>query len=327
MPSISPHDPFSKPFHTIPQSGVRSILPYLRKNCVAFDNGSCSGKIGYRINRGTGVGLRVRGCSEAHDNQGNDCRSRAFIAPRNQLVRELEDTVATTDRNSLYVNGYGTCQGGKPLGFPEYPLTEKAVVAVDVDEVLGNFVSALNKFIADRYSLIHSVSEYHVYEFFKIWNCSRDEADVRVHEFFKTTYFKSGIYPLPGAQKALDNLSRLCNLSVVTSRQNVIKDHTIDWIEKHYPGVFQEIHFGNHFALDGESKPKSEICRSLGATVLIDDNPKYALECAEVGIKVLLFDYEKSYPWCKTDSVDQHPLVTRVHNWEQVEQHLLPWIS
>ena len=34
--------------------------------------------------------------------------------------------------------------------------------------VLGNFVSALNRFIADRYSLNHSVSEYHVYEFFKV---------------------------------------------------------------------------------------------------------------------------------------------------------------
>ncbi|EEF46186.1 conserved hypothetical protein [Ricinus communis] len=229
--------------------------------------------------------------------------------------------------NARYINGHGTCQGGKPLGFPDYPITGNIVVAVDVDEVLGNFVSALNRFIADRYSSNHSVSEYHVYEFFKIWNCSRDEADIRVHEFFKTSYFKSGIYPIPGAQKVLQKLSRLCKLSVVTSRQNVIKDHTVEWIEKHYPGVFQEIHFGNHFALDGESRPKSEICRSLGATVLIDDNPRYAIECAEVGIKVLLFDYENSYPWCKADSVDQHPLVTKVCNWEQVEQQLISWIS
>lgn len=29
-------------------------------------------------------------------------------------------------------------------------------------------MSALNKFIADRYSSNHSVSEYHVYEFFKV---------------------------------------------------------------------------------------------------------------------------------------------------------------
>lgn len=29
-------------------------------------------------------------------------------------------------------------------------------------------MSALNRFIADRYSSNHSVSEYHVYEFFKV---------------------------------------------------------------------------------------------------------------------------------------------------------------
>ncbi|KAM7276232.1 hypothetical protein ACFE04_018098 [Oxalis oulophora] len=156
-------------------------------------------------------------------------------------------------------------------------------------------------------------------------------------KFFKSPYFKKGIHPIPGAREALHQLSRFCNLSVVTSRQNAIKDHTIQWIENHYPGLFKEIHFGNHFALDGKSKPKSKICSqsllngpiydmSLGAKVLIDDNPRYALECAEIGIRVLLFYYENSYPWCKTDSVDQHPLVTKVHNWGEVERHLESWI-
>ena len=66
--------------------------------------------------------------------------------------------------------------------------------------------------------------------------------------------------------------------------------------------------------------------RSLGAKVLIDDNPRYALECAEVGIRVLLFDYQNSYPWCKTGSNNQHPLVTKVHDWEEVERQLVSWM-
>lgn len=63
--------------------------------------------------------------------------------------------------------------------------------------------------------------------------------------------------------------------------------------------------------------------RSLGADILIDDNPRYAIECAEAGIRVLLFDYENSYPWCKTESVTRHPLVTKVHNWGEVEHRLV----
>ncbi|CAH9115340.1 unnamed protein product [Cuscuta epithymum] len=229
------------------------------------------------------------------------------------------------DSEKITVGG-GDESSGSSLGFSNHYLPKKFEVAVDVDEVLGSFVSALNRFIADRYSLYHSVSEYHVYEFFKIWNCSRDEADIRVHEFFKTSYFKKGIHPVPGARQALQNLHRFCNYSIVTSRQNAIKDHTLEWIESHYPGLFQNVCFGNHFALNGKSIPKSEICRSLGAKVLIDDNPRYAMECADVGIKVLLFDYENSYPWCKTDIVEGHPLVTKVHNWEEVEQQLEAWI-
>lgn len=212
---------------------------------------------------------------------------------------------------------------GRPLNFPGQRKREKMVVAVDVDEVLGSFLPALNKFIADHYSSHLTLSEYYVYEFFKIWNCTQAEAQIRVHEFFKTPYFTSGIDPIPGAHTVLSNVTTFCSLSVVTSRQNIIKDHTCDWIEKHYPGLFKEIRFGNHFALDGgKSMPKSEICRSLGAQVLIDDNPEYALECAKAGIRVLLFDYCNSYPWCKGTSVDSHNLVTKVHSWQEVEQCL-----
>ncbi|XP_021277105.1 uncharacterized protein LOC110411320 [Herrania umbratica] len=321
MAILARNDLFSKQLHTLPNDQRRCFQ--LLSKFDSLENHNVGG--GFKFNRpAAGFNLTLKSCFQ--DSPGTwDQKARAF-AP--QLARHLEIishneppkmAKSTTDTG-------GACQRGKPLDFNDKPLPEKIAVAVDVDEVLGNFVSALNRFIADRYSLNHSVSEYHVYEFFKIWNCSRDEADIRVHEFFKTPYFKKGIHPIPGAQAALHKLSRLCNLSVVTSRQNVIKEHTIEWLEKHFPGLFQEIHFGNHFALDGESRPKSEICRLLGAKILIDDNPRYAVECAQVGIRVLLFDYENSYPWSKTESIDQHPLVTRVHNWEEVEQQIVSWI-
>ncbi|XP_074581108.1 uncharacterized protein LOC141837632 [Curcuma longa] len=248
------------------------------------------------------------------------------LAPHRQVDCDSEAMLSEDLRLKL-VNGDGSCKHVNHFGFLGLSGGEKLIVAVDVDEVLGSFLSVLNKFIADRYSSNHSVAEYYVYEFFKVWKCSRAEADIRVHEFFKTSYFKSGIRPIPGAQHALHNLSTFCNLSVVTSRQNAIKDHTVEWIEEHYPGLFQEIYFGNHFALDGVSRPKSDICRSLGAHVLIDDNPKYAIECAEIGMRVLLFDYHNSYPWCKSDSAISHPLVTKVHNWQEVELQLLSWVA
>ena len=70
------------------------------------------------------------------------------------------------------------------------------------------------------------------------------------------------IYYCPaGALHSLQRLKATNDLVVVTSRQHVIQKPTLKWLELHYPGIFQEVHFGNHWALEGISKPKSEICR------------------------------------------------------------------
>lgn len=70
-------------------------------------------------------------------------------------------------------------------------------------------------------------------------------ADVRVHEFFKTPYFKKGIHPLPGAQQALQKLSRFCNLSVVTYvlATNLIMSSELIQHEHQIIGHFEEIYF------------------------------------------------------------------------------------
>lgn len=192
-------------------------------------------------------------------------------------------------------------------------------VAVDVDEVLGSFLASLNVFIAERHSLNYDVSEYSVYDFMKVWRCSQAEANDRVHAFFESEHFKDGILPIPGAHESLIRLTSYCHLVVVTSRQHVIRKQTLNWLERHYSGIFGAVYFGNHFALEGKARPKSEICRSIGAQILIDDNPRYAVECATHGIEVLLFDYNNCYPWSKTSDGPVHPLITRVQTWKEIE--------
>jgi len=196
---------------------------------------------------------------------------------------------------------------------------ERLRVAVDVDEVLGRFLLALNKFCFDKYAMNYRVEDYHAYDFRKIWCCTQEEANHIVHEFFKSDYFNDGIPPIPGASESLSRLSQTCDLVVVTSRQHVIQDATLDWIDRHYPGLFKDVLFGNHFALKGVSRRKSEICHSIGARVLIDDNPGYARDCADAGINVLLYDWDDSYPWSKVPELNEHPLITKVTNWAEVE--------
>lgn len=104
-------------------------------------------------------GLYFRGCSVGDE-------TRSFPAARHRSQQLQQQCLRRIDDSTL-----SRTLGFPPaLGFPKHhPLPRKFMVAVDVDEVLGNFLSALNRFIADRYSLNHSVSEYHVYEFFKVF--------------------------------------------------------------------------------------------------------------------------------------------------------------
>lgn len=77
----------------------------------------------------------------------------------------------------------------------------------------------------------------------------QDRSNHIVHEFFKSSHFNDGIPVVPGALEALQRLSEHCDLVVVTSRQHVIQDVTLSWIDRHYAGLFREVYFGNHFAL------------------------------------------------------------------------------
>jgi hypothetical protein len=64
-----------------------------------------------------------------------------------------------------------------------------------------------------------------------------------------------------GAFETLCSLSQGNDLVVVTSRQHVIQDLTLEWLDRHYAGLFEEVYFGNHFALQGASRKKSDICK------------------------------------------------------------------
>lgn len=197
-------------------------------------------------------------------------------------------------------------------------------VAVDVDEVLGRFLYTLNQFCQEEYGIHHEISEFFIYEYKQIWKCSQEESTHRVHSFFKHPLFLDGIPVIPGAFEALTRLSDHCDLVVVTSRQHAIQDVTLEWIDRHFPGLFQEVYFGNHFAQHGASRSKSEICKSIGASVLIDDNTGYAMDCAEAGIDVLLYDWDLSYPWSKFPAdKPMHPLITVVRNWDEAEAAIM----
>jgi len=268
-------------------------------------------------------GVPVLSCLQSTHRSHQGCSSQQGVPQHPPLFsRSPRAGVAANFAEKSSSGSSSTLQG--EVGPAFYSSAPKLRVAVDVDEVLGRFLFALNEFCREKYGMDHSVSDFHVYEFAKVWMCDQDRSNKIVHEFFDSQHFQDGIPVIPGAFETLKKLGgeKGIDLVVVTSRQHVIQDHTLSWIDKHFPGIFQEVYFGNHWSLEGTSRKKSEICQAIGASALIDDNPGYALECASAGIHVLLYDWQNRYPWSKLPAGFQHPLITVVHDWDQVEEEL-----
>lgn len=178
---------------------------------------------------------------------------------------------------------------------------KRPVVAVDVDEVLGRFVLQLCAFHNGTYGTSLTPENFKCYNFHEVWGGTREQADSKMRMFFTSSYFLEGnagrgIPVIEGAAEVLRKNSQRFELHVVTSRQHVIEEHTRAWIDNFYPGIFgRNIHLGNHYSDQGVVRSKSDLCRSIGAVAIIDDNLNYATECAAAGFRTFLFG-ESSRP-------------------------------
>jgi uncharacterized HAD superfamily protein len=164
-------------------------------------------------------------------------------------------------------------------------------IAVDVDEVLTPFLPSLLKWRKPR-----TLSKRFPYLY-------REISEEEIHEFYESQEFMN-LEPIKNSQKVLENLKEH-KLFVVTGRQNVIREQTENWIEKWYPGIFEDV------ILTPQEVPKSDVCRNLNIGLLIDDNFTNCVECISVGTKAINFVGDPIYPWCFESEISKK-------SWEEV---------
>jgi 5'(3')-deoxyribonucleotidase len=188
----------------------------------------------------------------------------------------------------------------------------KPIIAVDVDEVLTPLVPHLLQFYNKKHNDCIQFEHFNSYQFWKVWGGTQDNASKLVNEFITTAEFLNQ-RPIAHSQEVLNALKSHYDFVVVTSRQHFLRDHTQQFMDMFFPGVFTELKMGNHYGEHGEKKTKAELCKEAGACLLIDDSVDYVQHVALHGIKAILFG---DYPWNKCD--DLHASVRRVKDWREV---------
>lgn len=187
-------------------------------------------------------------------------------------------------------------------------------IGFDLDEVLANTIKPLLQFHNERYGTSVTYEQMHAYQLRAAWGCTQEEEIERVYQFYQSPYFAS-IKPIEGAQRGVEELRKNHECIIITARQHEVEEKTRQWINDHFPNYFVEenIHFANHYARNGHSIKKGDLCDKLQIELFIEDAFHNAHECASEKRQVLLFDR----PWNRNQS---HPRIHRVHSWPEVVQ-------
>ena len=170
-------------------------------------------------------------------------------------------------------------------------------LAVDVDEVLVNLLAPMAKW---RGVALPTQPKYK-YLYREIFDCTEEQSQEILHKFYRSREFLN-LKPILGAQPAMQNFRKTFDkMYIVTGRQEMVRETTELWIERFFPGVFDDVILTNSFT-ENEIK-KVDVCRALGIGCIIDDIGQTCDECIESGIDAIHFIGEDVYPWCEPSEI------------------------
>lgn len=183
-------------------------------------------------------------------------------------------------------------------------------IAIDVDEVISSTLDGVISFYNEKTNSNTKKEDYIEYDWSKIWNCSKEEMLEIWNEFAKSKNHDS-LLPVKDAILSINSLMEKEEITILTARSRVLKSQTLKWLKKYFPDRKLNLVFTGEFGkVDGVKKSKGEICNDLGISLMVEDNGEYALNCAESGIRTILFDM----PW---NQDIHHKNIARVSGWKE----------
>lgn len=191
---------------------------------------------------------------------------------------------------------------------------EKKKIGSDVDEVVTEYLDSFIEFYNREYHQGLRKQDIDFYDLSHALNISKKRMKELIAEFESHPDFDE-IRPVKGSVQCLRHLSETHLPYFITSRRLGLRDKTETFLSSHLAGIDFETYFSGELYPD-QGKRKAEICKELRIPILLEDSAKYALECANAGIKVILFNRR----WNKGF---QHANVTRVLGWGEVPKVVL----
>lgn len=196
---------------------------------------------------------------------------------------------------------------------------KKPIIAVDIDDVLAAEAEFIVKYSNKRWGHQLVLEDYTEHWAFWGYPNTHPEFERRAAELHEPGVVSS-YRIIPHALKVLEKLTGTYVLIVVTSRRKRVEAETKQWLDLHFPGIFEEVVLTGFWdAVERDDRhllSKGDLLHERGVAYVIDDQPKHCISAAEHGIEAVLFgDYAESR------KVKIPSGVTRCRDWQAVAEY------
>lgn len=201
--------------------------------------------------------------------------------------------------------------------------TQRRTIAIDIDDVLASTTDALRIWSNDRSGSslapehFMDAGEYWGY-YERVWEQHGIGHILKYDDFHADVVRDEVVIPLlPSAEFAIHELTKTYNIILITSRSEDLEAVTKRWIDSHFGAHNIEIYFAkNHrYHYNQATKSKGQLCKELGASLLVDDSVQHCESALSEGIEAILFG---EYGWQKPFPVG----LKRCQDWPAVLEYL-----
>lgn len=185
----------------------------------------------------------------------------------------------------------------------------RLVIAIDCDDVLVRTTPFLVDAYNAKYGTKATLAQSHD-PAFDIWQADEDTQVERWGQLTETEGYKD-LGPEPTEARVLRDLAQRHELHLVTARKEHERKYTREMLERELKGVFTSMEFV------GWNGSKGDVCKRIGADVLVDDNWRHLENAIENGLPesgAILFG---DYPWNEADRARSN--LTHCTDWASIK--------
>lgn len=199
-------------------------------------------------------------------------------------------------------------------------MSARPLIAIDIDDVVSDSLEATRAWANARAGLDlqpehYSVEEDYWHYYNRIWLTHGAGDVLNYNDFLDGMVEDQAHIPLlAGAEYAIKQLSNQYDIVFLTARPSYLETSTRQWLTQVF-GPDVPVYFSNNPFNETAGKTKGEMCKELGAWLLIDDNADNCRSVLEQGLEAMLFG---TYGWQR----DIPQGVTKCADWPEVVEYL-----